>query len=182
MAKTDRGDSNTAQIGRAHRMRPASGLRAALLLALAMLALAAPSAFGAKVASPFGAVYEHLSYGPRLAQQVNVFDSGTPNSPIVVLVHGGGWRIQYTLSRFASESMALQQQGFTVFDINYRQDSERRPAFPVEPEDVMLATRWAIDNAASFHGDPRSVFLLGGSAGGQLAGIAAEQMNAASPG
>jgi acetyl esterase/lipase len=162
-----------------------SHIRAALLaLAVSIAALAtAPSALGlTTVSSPYGPVYEHVSYGPRLAEQMDIFESAASNSPIVVLVHGGGWRFQYALSRFAGEAKALQAQGFTVFDINYQQDSERRAAFPTESNDVVLATRWAMANAGQYHANPGNVVLLGGSAGGQLVGVAAEQMNAAAPG
>jgi acetyl esterase/lipase len=158
-----------------------SNLKRRLLIACSALALAG-SAAAPGSASASGAIYENLAYGPRLAQRLNVFASSTPGAPIVILVHGGGWRYQYALSRFTPESLALQAQGFTVFDINYRQDSERRPAFPVEPDDVMLATEWAIANAAAYNGNAGNVVLLGGSAGGNLVGLAAEQLNTAHPG
>jgi|GEM_PF-2007840 acetyl esterase len=164
------------------------GLRASLAAAtcatlLAALALA-PSALGEVIVrqSTYGTVYEHLLYGPKFRQNLNVFVSATPDSPIVVLIHGGGWRYYDALVHFEMESLALQQQGFTVFTINYDQDSETTPAFPGEPNDVELAIRWALSNAATYHGNPGKLVLLGGSAGGHLAAVAAEQINAAAPG
>jgi acetyl esterase/lipase len=146
---------------------------------LAMTALAsAPGAMASTMSSPYGPIYERLSYGPRFRQVLDVFQSATPNAPTVILIHGGGWRFYFALSKFASESMALQAQGFTVYDINYNQDSESTPAFPLEPNDVIKATQWAIANAATFNANPNKVILLGGSAGGHLAALAAEQMNA----
>jgi acetyl esterase/lipase len=152
----------------------------ALLSAVGAL-IGAPSAF-ATIADPYGAFYEHVPYGPRWMQRLDVFASATPSSPLVLLVHGGGWRSYSAISKFAWESEALQQQGFTVFDIQYDQDSETTPAFPTEPNDVMLATHWAKANAAQFNADPGKVVLLGGSAGGNVVSLAAEQLNAASPG
>jgi acetyl esterase/lipase len=165
------------------RRRPC-GPRAVLALALSTVALlaVAPSAFASTLSSPYGPVYERLSYGPRWRQVTDVFQAANPHAPIVILVHGGGWRVYAALVKYASESMALQAQGFTVFTINYDQDSELTPAFPLEPNDVALATQWAIENAARFNGDPSNVTLLGGSAGGQLVATTAEQMNATSPG
>lgn len=170
--------------GRARRHSIARRLRpVAVLVALATAALAAaPGASGTTLTSAYGPVYENLSYGPRLVEKMVVFESAAPGSPIVVLVHGGGWHQQFALSRFAPEARALQSQGFTVVDINYQQDSERRPAFSIENDDVSLATRWAVANATQYHGDPNNVYLLGASAGGQLVGVAAEQLNAARPG
>jgi acetyl esterase/lipase len=184
MARRDGRTSRTGGSGSGLQLRLGSGCRAALVIGLSMVALlaASPSAPAATLSSAYGPVYERLPYGPEWRQVLDVFASTTPKAPIVVLVHGGGWRFYFALSQFASESEALQAQGFTVFDITYRQDSETKPAFPVEPNDVMLATRWAIANAARFNADPGNVTLLGGSAGGHLVSLAAEQLDAASPG
>lgn len=164
--------------------RPLRACVTALAGALVILALSAtPSAFGwLTVSSPYGPVYEHLSYGPRYRQVLDVYESTTAHAPIVVLVHGGGWRTQDSLVMYAKESEALQAQGFTVFEIDYDQDSETIPAFPLENNDVALATRWAIANAASFNADPANVVLLGASAGGQLVSVAAAQLNEAKAG
>jgi acetyl esterase/lipase len=169
--------------GQRRRLRlPAGRLAAVVAGILSITALAGSSQALATISSPYGPVYERLSYGPRLRQLVDVFVSPTPNATTVILVHGGGWREYFALSQYAPESMALQQQGFTVFDINYRQDSETTAAFPLEPSDVMTATQWAIANAASFNANPGNVILLGGSAGGNLVALAAEQLDATAPG
>jgi acetyl esterase/lipase len=136
----------------------------------------------AQITDPYGSVYEQVYYGPKPAQRADIFASSVPNSTIVILVHGGGWRKQLALSHFASEAMALQQQGFTVFDINYDQDSATTPAFPLEPNDVMAATRWAIANAGLYNANPKNVVLLGGSAGGNLVALAAERLDSTNPG
>ena len=145
------------------------------LLAFACLLLTFAGAAGATVIT-------HVSYGPRMRQYLDIYPSRTPNAPVVVLVHGGGWRVFDDLQRFERESEALQKQGITVFTINYDQDSPTKPAFPTEPNDVELAIQWAIENAARFDGNPNDVVLVGGSAGGQLVDVAGEQMDAASPG
>jgi acetyl esterase len=159
------------------------GWRAALLTALTAAALAvAPGASASTISSAYGPVYEMVRYGPSYGEHLDIFESLSRPAPIVILIHGGGWRFADSLGQFAPESKALQAQGFTVFDIQYIQDSTTRPAFPREPNDVMLATRWAIANAATYHADPTNVVLLGGSAGGQLAAVAAEQLDGAKPG
>jgi acetyl esterase len=179
----DRCASTTGRRGSHGRLTLPRGLRAAAALAFATALLAAaPNALAASLSSPYGPVYERLRYGPGYRQVTDVFQSASPNSPLVVLVHGGGWRFDFALSQFAPQSKALQAQGFTVFDIQYKPDSETTPAFPMEPNDVMLATRWAIANAASFSADPGKVVLLGGSAGGHLVSLAAEQLDSESPG
>ncbi len=154
--------------------------------ALALLLLGSTSAAQAMTATvstnTYGTVYEHLFYGPRVRENVNVYASRSPKSPTVILVHGGGWRFYDALSKFEAESLALQAQGFTVFTINYDQDSSTSPAFSIEPEEVAAATHWAMNNASSFNADPSNVTLLGGSAGGHLVGLVAQRLNAAAAG
>jgi acetyl esterase/lipase len=121
-------------------------------------------------------IYRSLSYGPSGAEILDVYASGVPNSTAIVLVHGGGWRKQRDLRKLEAEALSLQRAGLTVFNINYSQDTNRLPAFPLETNDVIEATRWAAAHAKSFNANPGNVILVGGSAGGQLVAIAGEQM------
>lgn len=133
-------------------------------------------------ASGEGLFYERVSYGPRYGQRQDIWASATPNSPLIVLVHGGGWRQQGALTYLKRQALALQAHGFSVFSINYKQTTPSRPAFPYEPEDVVLATQWAIAHASNYNANPANVIVLGGSAGGNLAALAAEQLDAAKAG
>ncbi len=182
-------------VGRASgsRMSASPGPRRATLAVIALCAagvlslLTSPLALGAhrharsRILSA-DVIYESLSYGPSANEVANVYPSATPNSPIVVLVHGGGWRKQGALGKFELPSKSLQAAGFTVVEINYDQDSRTVPAFPLEPNEVASAARWAISHAASFSGDPSELFLLGGSAGANLVDLVGEELNAAAPG
>jgi acetyl esterase/lipase len=156
----------------------------ALLAGACMLALAASPAAQASVSTLVaeGMEYESVSYGPSSQEVANIYMSANPNSPTVVLVHGGGWRKQMSLGKFASEAYRLREEGFTVFEINYDQDTAYTPAFPLEPSDVVTATRWAIANGPRYNADPNNVVLLGGSAGGNLVALAAEELDAAKAG
>jgi acetyl esterase/lipase len=173
---------------RARRARGASGVRVAIsLLALAlMISVALPAsvlAARAPAKPPANTLpeAERIAYGPRWAQHADVYPSTKPNSPIVVLVHGGGWRKQTGLYFLKKESTTLQARGLTVFNVNYRQ-VVAGPAFPMEPEDIMLATRYAIEHAREYNGDPGRVSYVGGSAGANVAELAAEKLDEAAPG
>jgi len=148
--------------------------------------MASPVAFGARQHTGTrvlgAAFYEAVSYGPSANEIANIYASATPNSPIVILVHGGGWRKQGALGRFELPSRNLQAAGFTVVEINYDQDSRSAPAFPVEPNEVAASARWAIAHAGAYNGDPSELFLLGGSAGANLVDLAGQELNAATPG
>jgi acetyl esterase/lipase len=154
------------------RLAGVTALLCVLVLAAAPGAMAAIST----------AAYQYVHYGPAAAEVANVYPASTPNAPLVVLVHGGGWRSQGPLGRLELEAHSLQGFGFTVVEINYQQDSLSTPAFSLEPSDVIAATRWAIANAPAWNGNPHDVVLLGGSAGAHLVAVAAEMLAASSPG
>jgi acetyl esterase len=139
----------------------------------------APSPRAATAPRP---IYWGVSYGPSPSETATVFAQSHPGAPVVVLVHGGGWRLQKLATEMGAQAKSLQLRGFVVVDVNYDQDSASEPAFPLETNDVIAATQWAIANAGGWDGDPANVVLLGGSAGGQLAAIAAERLDAAGPG
>ncbi len=171
-------DSHTSVNRRAHLCRAfAASILASLLVALAVGTSAALARASAEIP-----VLESLSYGPSPAELANVYPAGAAGAPLVVLVHGGGWRKQGPLGRLELEARSLQREGSTVVEVNYDQDTATSVAFPIEPEEIAAATRWAIANAASFNADPHTVVLLGGSAGGNLVALAAEQLDVASPG
>jgi len=145
------------------------------------LALGARGHTGAR-AHGAAAIYEAVPYGPSPSEIANIYASATPNSPIVILVHGGGWRKQIALGKFELPSLHLQADALTIVEINYEQDSRTTPAFPMEPNDVAAAARWAIAHAGTYNGDPSKLFLLGGSAGANLVDLAGAELNASAPG
>jgi acetyl esterase/lipase len=51
----------------------------------------APSARAATAPRP---IYWGVSYGPSPSETATVFAQSHPGAPVVVLVHGGGWRLQ----------------------------------------------------------------------------------------
>ena len=77
-----------------------------------------------------------------------------------------------------TEAHELQAAGFAVFDVNYDTMPRSYGAFPLEIDDVVSATSWAIEHAAAYGANPSNVEMIGGSAGGQLVAMAAEALNA----
>jgi len=91
--------------------------------------------------------------------------------PAVVLVHGGGWDQG---SRGGSLLPAwLAGRGYVVFDIDYRLATPTGPSWQQATGDVKCAVGWVNDHAARFGVDPERIGLLGSSAGGHLALLAA---------
>ena len=118
---------------------------------------------------------------PNSVQQGDMYPSPAPGSPAVLFVHGGGW-IGNNRLEFVTKVRQLQAAGITVFNIDYCLDNTRGiSAFPTEVQDVEAATRYLIAHAPQYNADPNNVTLLGGSAGGQLAAMAALSLDAAAP-
>lgn len=85
--------------------------------------------------------------------------------PIVLYVHGGGFRI---LSKETHWVMALSfaRRGYIVFNINYRLGPKN--PFPAAIEDTARAYVWMTENASRWGGDLSRVVLAGESAGANL--------------
>lgn len=103
-------------------------------------------------------------------------DMGIPDTidaaPSVIIVHGGGWVAGDRKIDVAPLFGPLSDAGFAWFSISYRL-ATNVSQFGVGIDDVECAVRFIRANAREFHIDPDRVALIGESAGGQLAAMAA---------
>jgi acetyl esterase/lipase len=90
--------------------------------------------------------------------------------PIVVVIYGGAWR-GGDPGQGAKISRALAQHGYLVAAIDYRHAPQF--VFPAQLDDVRRSIALVRDSASSWHGDTTRIALLGRSAGGHLAELAA---------
>jgi acetyl esterase/lipase len=97
--------------------------------------------------------------------------SSTPTRPVLV-VHGGFWAAG-DRGEASLASRRLADLGLTVFDVEYR--TAPQPNWRVAVADVKCAIGWIKGHASTPHWnvDPAKVALLGRSAGGHLALMAA---------
>jgi acetyl esterase/lipase len=114
-------------------------------------------------------VYSHAGRTARLAD-VFVPSSLDAPLPVVIWLHGGGWRFG---DRRLAPDLALfaQHSSLAVVSIDYRLSDEAR--FPAPVEDVKTAVRWVRSVASRFGFDERNIGLWGSSAGAHLAACAA---------
>ena len=96
--------------------------------------------------------------------------------PLVIYVHGGGWMAGHTrqsgaFSDFTAVLSDLSARGYVVASLEYRLSKEA--PFPAAIDDVRTAIRFLKANAVKYGIDPGRVAIWGGSAGGQLAALAA---------
>jgi acetyl esterase/lipase len=97
--------------------------------------------------------------------------AGTP-APAVIVLHGGGWS-SGDKGETPVQSERLAAQGYAVFDVQYRLAPQ--PNWKTAVGDVKCAIGWVKQHAkeAGVEIDPARVTLLGRSAGGHLALLAA---------
>lgn len=85
--------------------------------------------------------------------------------PVVLYVHGGGFRILSKDSHWIM-GLAFARRGYLVFVVNYRLAPKHK--YPAALEDCAEAFEWVAKNAARFGGDPSQVIFAGESAGANL--------------
>ena len=110
-------------------------------------------------------------YTPRASDTPNTASSRAgARKPVVVFFYGGAWDSGDKSSYlFAAE--ALTSKGYVVVIPDYRLYPE--VIFPTYMADAALAVKWTFDHIAQHGGDPANVFVMGHSAGAQLAALVA---------
>lgn len=101
----------------------------------------------------------------------------TDLAPVVVQIHGGAWVSGHKQQQGQPLLHRLARQGYVGVAINYRLAPKSR--FPDPIIDVKRALAWVRAHIADYGGDPDTVFVTGGSAGGHLASLAALTPNLA---
>jgi len=91
-----------------------------------------------------------------------------PPHPVVVLVHGGGYRAMYDLSPLGSLATSLAAAGFAVWSIEYRRHGNGGE-FPQMFRDAAAAADFLRQIAAAHRLNLDQVISMGHSAGGHLA-------------
>lgn len=148
-----------------------------ILIQPAGASIPSPAAASSTATSAAGSrVREDLVYREIDGQELTLDaclpeDTSSPHAA-VLLVHGGGWHGGDKADpqwRAACEQFA--QEGFVALSANYRLAPEY--VYPAAIDELMAAVRWLREPAqvASLGIDPDRIGTLGGSAGGNLAGL-----------
>ena len=104
------------------------------------------------------------------AQERQVLDVYSPanakNLPVVFWIHGGGWE-GGDKSSVKLKPQAFMDRGFVFVSTNYR----LLPKVDMETivADVAKSIGWVHKHIAEYGGDPNRIFVMGHSAGAQLA-------------
>lgn len=94
-------------------------------------------------------------------------------APVVIMVHGGGWRAGDKASGAVGREKAafFTSQGYVYVSVNYRLSPAVK--HPAHTQDVARAVAWVAKNIKSYGGDPAKISLMGHSAGAHLAALVA---------
>lgn len=94
--------------------------------------------------------------------------------PVVVYYYGGGF-VAGSLDVADESNRALANDtGAIVVAASYRLAPEHK--FPAATDDTFAALRWVGENIADYGGDPSRIAVMGDSAGGNLAAVAAQRV------
>lgn len=113
---------------------------------------------------------QRIAYGADPQQFGDLYlPNGAGPHPLVILVHGGYWRARYDLGYFGHCAAALANQGFVVWNIEYRRVGNPGGAWPGTFVDVAAASDYCRTLAAQYPIDLKRIAVVGHSAGGHLA-------------
>ena len=99
------------------------------------------------------------------------YPQGNSPYPVVVYFHGGGWVIGNLDTHHALCHALSKTSGCLVVAVDYRLAPEN--PYPAAIEDAYAATCWVADNAKAIRAAESRIAVLGDSAGGTLATVAA---------
>jgi acetyl esterase/lipase len=116
-------------------------------------------------------VFRDVAYAePRNERQMlDVYaPAGAKNRPIVFWIHGGGWQ-KGDKTEMNAKPQAFTDKGYVFATTNYR--FIPNVTMQQMAGDVAKSIRWVYDHAAEYGGDPQTIFVMGWSAGAQLAAL-----------
>jgi acetyl esterase len=124
---------------------------------------------------PTAEVRQNIEYGRAGGQSLRLdafLPDGVGRFPTAIIVHGGGWVAGDRRRNVEPLFRPLVEGGFVCVSISYRLAKDIS-VLGAAVEDVGQAINYVRAHAAEFKGDGDKIALVGESAGGQLAAMAA---------
>lgn len=119
-----------------------------------------------------GAPTSDVPYGSDPYQRLDVYSAADARAaPIVLMVHGGGWRRGDKRSQgvVGHKAQRWMSRGLILVSVNYRMLPDADPL--EQANDVAQALAFVQSHAAQWGGDPNRVILMGHSAGAHLVAL-----------
>jgi len=105
------------------------------------------------------------------------FGDTITNKPVVIWVHGGGWRKGDKSQGLNNKLHLCAEMGYIFVSVNYRlspypsSSDPNRIMYPIHNNDVADAVKWVYDSIANYGGKKDKIVLLGHSAGAHLVSL-----------
>jgi arylformamidase len=112
---------------------------------------------------------ERVAYGSAEIEKVDIYKSRRASAPVMIYVHGGAWRNGRSAQN-AYLAEPFVKAGAHFINVEFNNVGETDGDIGVMVDQCRRAVAWVYRNAASFGGDPTSLYLSGHSSGGHLAG------------
>lgn len=111
---------------------------------------------------------QNVKYGSHTRQSMDVYlpASRTVNTPLIILIHGGGWTAG-DKKDFNGIQQALSDSGIATVSMNYRYVSSTIH-YEHLMEDVRMALEYCVDKANAWNIRNTKIILTGASAGAHM--------------
>ena len=117
------------------------------------------------------AVHRNLEFDSSNRLDLDVYaPANAQDAPVIVFIYGGSWE-SGKRRWYSYVGKTLANNGIVTMIPDYRKYPDVQ--FPAFVEDAANAMRWARDHAPEFGGDPSRLYVMGHSAGGQIAALLA---------
>jgi len=151
-----------------------SKIKSFIFITLALLVIVSATGCGLVGSSSFSVEpnYKDLAYASASdTQKLNLYlpTTGTGPFPLVINIHGGGFKFGDKGMLSESTGTALLDAGYAVASIDYRLSGEA--IFPAAVQDAKAAVRFLRANAAEYNLNPDKIAVFGQSAGGNIASM-----------
>jgi acetyl esterase/lipase len=115
---------------------------------------------------------------PTIDGQSELLDVYQPNTPappggrpVMVAIHGGGWR-RFNKAGFGERiAIAFASAGYVVVAPDYQLSKPGIPSWPVNFDQVQAAVSWVRERALALDINPNEITAIGESAGANLAAL-----------
>ncbi|PWK53863.1 alpha/beta hydrolase [Pleionea mediterranea] len=128
----------------------------------------------------FGLLWKPAAPMNKPSQQTkataNNANDSTLTKPIIILIHGGCWLSAFDIAHTYPLATHLSQQGYPVYSLEYRRTGNKGGGWPGSFNDIQQGVR-SLTKLSEFNLDVSRYILMGHSAGGHLALLAASDLN-----
>ena len=112
---------------------------------------------------------DRVAYGSAEIEKVDIYRTKRPNAPTMIFLHGGAWRSGRS-AQGAYHAEPFVEAGAHFINVEFNNVPETNGDLFAMVDQCRRAVAWVYQNAASFGGDPNTLYLSGFSSGSHLGG------------